>query len=219
MTIVSIDVVIPAKDAAAFLPECLGSVAAQSHVPRQVIVVDDSSSDDTARLAASLGAVVLPSTRPGAGAARNLGARSSTADLVAFLDADDLMAPGRLEADGAALAAAPGAIGVVGRSRRFEDAAEGRRLGPAEAGLLAGAATLRRLDFVESGGFDEAHQAAEFIDFVGRRRADGAQLVTAEHLAFLRRVHGANTTRDELRFAAGLLAVAREAAARQRERP
>ena len=219
MTDYSIDVVIPAKDAAAFLPECLESVAAQSQRSRQVIVVDDSSSDDTADLAASLGAAVLSSTRPGAGAARNLGARSSTADLVAFLDADDLMAPGRLAADSAALATEPAAFAVVGRSQRFMDAAAGRRFGPAESGLVAGAATFRRLDFIECGGFDEVLQAAEFIDFVGRRRADGAQLVTAEHLAILRRVHGANTTRDEQRFAAGLLAVAREAAARQRERP
>jgi len=93
---VKISVVIPAYNAAHFLPRCLASVFSQTLQPEEVIVVDDGSTDDTAAVATRLGARVVGRTNGGLSAARNTGVRSSAGDWVALLDADDLWAPEKL---------------------------------------------------------------------------------------------------------------------------
>lgn len=93
----SVDVVIPAHDAAAYLQVTLDSLQQQTLRPRQVIVVDDGSKDDTAGIAERHGAVCIRQAQAGPGAARNRGVAAATADYVAFLDADDWYALDKLE--------------------------------------------------------------------------------------------------------------------------
>lgn len=92
-----IGVVIPAYNAARFLPRCLESVRAQTLQPDEVIVVDDGSTDGTAALAAELGAKVVRRENGGLSAARNTGIQSTSCEWIALLDADDLWAPEKLE--------------------------------------------------------------------------------------------------------------------------
>ncbi len=94
---ITISVVIPAYNAARFLPRCLGSVFAQTLKPLEVIVVDDGSTDDTTTIAASLGATILRRCNGGVSAARNTGIGGATGEWIALLDADDLWAPTKLE--------------------------------------------------------------------------------------------------------------------------
>jgi glycosyltransferase involved in cell wall biosynthesis len=92
-----ISVVIPAYNAAAFLPRCLESVFAQTLKPKEVIVVDDGSADKTAALATELGARVISRRNGGLSAARNTGIQNASSDWIALLDADDMWAPTKLE--------------------------------------------------------------------------------------------------------------------------
>jgi glycosyltransferase involved in cell wall biosynthesis len=92
-----ISVVIPAYNAAAFLPRCLKSAFAQTLKPEEVIVVDDGSSDNTATLAAELGATVVSRPNGGLSAARNTGIQNASHDWIALLDADDMWEPEKLE--------------------------------------------------------------------------------------------------------------------------
>jgi glycosyltransferase involved in cell wall biosynthesis len=92
-----ISVVIPAYNAARFMPRCLASVVAQTLKPYEIIVVDDGSTDSTAALAAELGAKVISQPNGGLSAARNTGIRNASGEWIALLDADDLWAPEKLE--------------------------------------------------------------------------------------------------------------------------
>jgi glycosyltransferase involved in cell wall biosynthesis len=94
---IKITVVIPAYNAARFLPRCLESVFAQTLKPDEVIVVDDGSTDNTAALAAELGARILRRSNSGSAAARNAGIANASAEWVALLDADDCWVPEKLE--------------------------------------------------------------------------------------------------------------------------
>jgi glycosyltransferase involved in cell wall biosynthesis len=101
-----VSVVIPAYNAAAFLAETLASVFAQTLAPSEIIVVDDGSTDDTARVARELGATVISRPNGGISAARNTGVHAARGEYIALLDADDLWVPEKLEVQLAALSAA-----------------------------------------------------------------------------------------------------------------
>lgn len=93
-------VIIPAFNAAATLRQAVDSVLAQTYAPREIIVIDDGSTDATAEVAAGYGARIrlISQRNSGVSAARNAGARAAIADWVCFLDADDWYYPDRLAA-------------------------------------------------------------------------------------------------------------------------
>jgi glycosyltransferase involved in cell wall biosynthesis len=91
-------VVIPAYNAGQFIGEALDSVSAQTARPSEVIVVDDGSTDRTAAVARSRGVTLLTQPNRGVAAARNLAIRATGQHWIAFLDADDVWEPGKLEA-------------------------------------------------------------------------------------------------------------------------
>ena len=63
----------------------------------EVIVVDNASTDNTAKIARSLGARIVHENLPGIGRARNAGARASKGIFIIFLDADTLVSDNLLE--------------------------------------------------------------------------------------------------------------------------
>jgi glycosyltransferase involved in cell wall biosynthesis len=93
-----VSVVIPCFNQAHFLHEAIESVAAQSYLLHEIIVVDDGSTDNTATVAASYPRVRCVRQRnQGLAAARNTGFLESTGEFLVFLDADDLLLPEALE--------------------------------------------------------------------------------------------------------------------------
>ena len=91
-----VSVIIPAYNAAAFIEDALKSVVQQSAPVSEIVVIDDGSSDDTASIA-ELYATVVRGPHSGVSAARNVGIRMVTQPWVAFLDADDLWSPSKIE--------------------------------------------------------------------------------------------------------------------------
>lgn len=91
-------IVVPVRDAAELLAECLEPIRCQLGERDALIVVDDASHDDTAARAERLGARVI--RRPGAGgpyAARNDGWRVAAQPYILFTDARCVVRPGWLE--------------------------------------------------------------------------------------------------------------------------
>jgi len=100
LSLKTVSVVIPAYNASNTIQQAIATARAQTLRPTQIVVVDDCSKDDTIQKAEAVAApdllVVRSPKNGGGGAARNLGIDHSTADVVAFLDADDLWAPNKL---------------------------------------------------------------------------------------------------------------------------
>jgi glycosyltransferase involved in cell wall biosynthesis len=209
-----IAVIIPVRDGRRYLPQAIVSAQTQEPRPAEVIVVDDGSTDGSGEVARALGARVVRQGALGPGAARNLGVESALSDVVAFLDADDRMVPGRLAAQSASLASDETIDGVFGLMRRFSE--ESGVYGQPEQCLLPSAFLTRRAAFRESGGFDPTLPAGEFIDWMVRCRERGWRFHVVEAVVAERRVHADNLTRDKERLRAGYLAVARSAVDRRR---
>ena len=97
-----VSVVIPAYNAEQYIGETLASVRSQTYSALEIIVIDDGSTDGTGRVVAEHAAEdprirLLRQSNAGVAAARNLGWHSATADLIAFVDADDLWAPTKIQ--------------------------------------------------------------------------------------------------------------------------
>ncbi len=111
-----LSVVIPTYNRAALLPAAVES-ARRAGSDLEIMVVDDASTDDTREVCRRLAGIryIRSSRNAGLAAARNTGILASSAELVAFLDDDDLRLPGSLDSQITALKAAPGAAFCYGR--------------------------------------------------------------------------------------------------------
>lgn len=194
-------VVIPAHNAAQFLPLTLQSLQQQTQPPVEVVVVDDGSTDATAAVAAQHGAKVVQQAQRGPAAARNRGVQATTAPLIAFLDADDWFAPAKLGRQVARLCDL-GAMAVCSDAWMVEGdsvvrSKNERRVVPTvltfekllqENPVICSTMLLRRQAFDQAGPFDEDPDliATEDYDLWLRlaRREPIAYL--AEPLAFYR---------------------------------
>lgn len=110
-----VSVVMPAYNAERFIASAIESALDQQSVAVEVIVIDDGSVDGTGAIVRSFGERVtaLSQLNQGPAIARNLGIATAQADVVAFLDADDLWLPTRLARCLGALAAKPELSGVT----------------------------------------------------------------------------------------------------------
>jgi glycosyltransferase involved in cell wall biosynthesis len=203
-----VSVVIPAYNAGRFIAQAIRSVLSQTRPPREVIVVDDGSTDDTAAVVKAFGSRVRYFHQSNArqAAARNSGVRRAGAEVLAFLDADDVWRPDKLERQLTILEARAD-VGLVSCSLREIDA-HGRpgRLHTAKTRgrcfreVLLGADTtasgstcvVRRSVFHAVGGFGENLSPCEDTDFLWRAAALTNLECIEEPLVFYR-IHGENS--------------------------
>jgi glycosyltransferase involved in cell wall biosynthesis len=118
-----VSVVIPAFNAERWLGATIASVRAQTHRPLEVIAVNDGSTDGTAALLDSQAGPdlrVLSQANRGQAAALNAGLAAARGDFIQYLDADDLLAPRKLELQLERLAA-PGTAIASCEWGRFRD--------------------------------------------------------------------------------------------------
>lgn len=95
-----ISVVIPLYNKAAYVQRAVESVLMQGEAVKEIIVVDDGSTDDGAarvQAMANLKVRLIRQENAGPSAARNRGIAESSCELVAFLDADDVYRPGFMQ--------------------------------------------------------------------------------------------------------------------------
>lgn len=95
-----VSILIPCYNAGQWLAETLESALAQTWQNKEIILVDDGSTDNSLEVAKqfeSRGVKVIPQQNKGAGAARNRALSQAEGDFLQYLDADDLLAPDKIE--------------------------------------------------------------------------------------------------------------------------
>ena len=110
-----VSVVIPAYNAMSYLPETVGSVSRQTFSDFEVLIVDDGSSDQIVQWASQVTdprVKLISQQNQGVSAARNTGIVQAQGQYIAFIDADDLWEPTKLEKQVRCLEDNP-AVGLV----------------------------------------------------------------------------------------------------------
>jgi SAM-dependent methyltransferase len=171
-----VSIVVVCYNQAHYLAEAIDSAIAQRYPSVEILVIDDGSTDDTAKVAAGYAAVRYVHQRNrGLAAARNTGLRMSSGQYIVFLDADDKLLPDAVQAGIDCFREFPDSAFVSGRYRNiFSDGSPAPTDAPQEVGsdhyghLLEGnyigmhATVLYRRETIEAaGGFSESLRACE----------------------------------------------------------
>lgn len=177
---ITVSVIIPAYNAERFIRQTLDSVKNQTFRDFEVLVVDDGSTDETAKIVESYSDPVfcLRKTNGGVSSARNYGIEKARGKYIAFLDADDVWMPEKLEKQVALLESNPdvglcytAAIVVDENSnekgrieaKKYDDATEGLLL---NMNILILSSSFVRKDIVlQTGGFDSEFSTCADKDY------------------------------------------------------
>ncbi len=192
---ISISVIIPARDAAETIEPCLRAALDQLNLPaeHEVILVDDGSVDETARIGERLGVRVIRQENAGPAAARNAGAAAARGEILAFTDADCQPSPEWLSHltrpfRDAAVVGVKGAYltrqtGLIPRFVQQEYSFKYRRMAAQEQidFIDTYSAAYRRDVFQANGGFDSAFAvpSVEDQEFSFRLARKGYRMVFA----------------------------------------
>jgi glycosyltransferase involved in cell wall biosynthesis len=217
----TVDVIIPAYNAARYLPAAIESVIAQTCTAWRIILVDDGSVDNTRDIASGYASILQDKLtyiwQPNAGlpAARNAAIRCGSAELLALLDADDIWLPTRLEhslkafAHSAQVGLAYGFISRIDADGRVIDTCSAKqkhgegRIAPyiyrRSVDLPCPTITFRRACLEKAGYFDENLHASEDRD-LWLRIAQHYEVRLVPHVIACYRISPHAMTRDPERM-------------------
>ena len=195
----SVSVIIPVYNAEPWLAASIESVLDQSRPPRQVIVVDDGSTDQSATIAQRYLPHVELVQQPNAGCAhaRNRGVALATGDYLAFLDADDYWVSEKLALQLAAFAQNPALEAVLGQIKQTctITTAQPDAVGfgiDAQDGYNLNTILIRRQAFHRIGAFDPTIPLTNAVEWLWRARRLGLVSQMLPETVAWRRIHGAN---------------------------
>lgn len=209
---IQVSVIIPAYNGDRYLAEAIDSVLAQTDSNYEIIVVDDGSTDDTARVVRQYGDRLkyFHQKNQGVAASRNLGLAAARGNYIAFLDQDDFFLPHKL-ATQFALLEENSALGMVNSGWEIVDEAGSARSAVrpwqqipqlTSANLIIwkpvflGAMLFRRSWLERTGGFDTSLSQTPDVDLVMRLAMLGCPAVWVEQTTVKYRQHDANASKN-----------------------
>ncbi|MBR5175505.1 MAG: glycosyltransferase family 2 protein [Bacteroidales bacterium] len=192
-----VSIIIPVKNGVNYLREAIDSLNRQD-VPKEIIVVDDGSTDDTVALASSHGCTVI--SHPvckGQVAAKNTGLATAKGDYILFMDHDDVMREGALRALFSVIEADPEVSAVQAMVKDFISPEIGQMPGTFVRpepyyGLFTGAILIRRSVFDVIGPFSESRKTGEIIEWSTKMDANGFIIKKLDMVSTDRRIHNSN---------------------------
>jgi len=218
-----VSVVVPLYNHVRYIGEAVASVLAQGPILREIVVIDDGSTDDSARVMQALAETdsrirFRSQANQGAHATLNAALAETTGELVAILNSDDAYLPGRLDALADRLDEQPEA-GIAASRLVFMDGAgqpccnewhdrawafhrDGAEMGVA---LVNGNLLMTTSNFVfrrglldDIGPFADLRYAHD-LDFALRALASGKRIAVLDDALLRYRVHAGNTIAEDHR--------------------
>lgn len=206
-----VSIIIPCYNGEASIAEAVASALTQSYTPREVIVIDDGSTDASARISRSFGSAIKWRVGPhrGGAAVRNEGLFLAQGEFVQFLDADDILLPAKLENDvdrlvlcGADVCLS--AFEVVDRPENTVAGPKGAPVGdPFEWILTADVRIVplyRRTTLAAIGGFDSDLSCCQDYDLNMRLALRSPKYVFSEYVGYRVRRRSGSVSSDEVRL-------------------
>jgi glycosyltransferase involved in cell wall biosynthesis len=180
----SVAVIIPTYNRATLLAEAIESLLTQTHLPDEIIIIDDGSTDNTQAVLNkySSSIQVITQANQGRSSARNAGLKAVRSDLVTMLDSDDILLPASIEKrwklfkDDPALNIVYSDVALADRQGTIKGVFSGEKPQPRPSGMIFSilaqdnflpihAVMFRRACLEQTGLFDVTLHAMEDYDF------------------------------------------------------
>lgn len=205
-----VSLIIPVWNGENYLAEAIESALQQDYPNKEVIVVDDGSTDGTQNVIETFKSRILSlkQKNKGLGASRNTGIRASQGEYLAFLDHDDLWERTKISAQMKAMdefgSLDPLIFSEVKQficPRLSEE--ERKKISVNESnlpGYFAGTLLISRSRFEQIGFFLEEKLLGEFVDWYLRATEKNIPMITLNEITLYRRVHQHNMGRQKEQY-------------------
>ena len=217
---VKISAIVPAYNGDRYLAQAIDSILQQTYRDYEIIVVDDGSTDNTAKVAQQYGDRLryLRQRNQGVAASRNLGLAAALGEYIAFLDQDDVLLPDKF-AQQVELLDRDRDLGIVnsgwqicqhdeqnqGSSVTLAAVQPWQQIPELNAANLIiwkpvflGAMLFRRVWLERAGGFNTTLEQTPDVDLVMRLAKMGCPAAWVEQITVKYRQHEGNASRNSL---------------------
>ena len=193
-----ISAIIPVYNGEKYLAEAIESVLAQSYRPLELIIVDDGSTDGSATIARSYKeAHYICQSNMGVAAARNTGLASAGGEFIAFLDADDMWHPQKIQIQIEYLQKHPSIMYTLSKINNFVE--PGCNIHPEKLQSILkneqinlASLVSHKAVFDQIGGFNPLYHVGEDFDWITRTKDAGIPMVILPEVLLQRRIHNSN---------------------------
>lgn len=225
---VPVSVIIPILNGSRWIDEALSSVAAQTYMPSEIIVIDGGSSDNSEGIVKEFNSrPSTPDTRfilqdqVGASSKRNAGAEIAKGDYLSFLDADDVWPEERTECLLGPFLENHNLECVSGKMQQFisSTTSVGSRkiLGDPTPTRLPSTSLIKRSAFEKVGKFNTLLDRGETIEWWSRAVDSGLKMASIDCTTLLRRIHSDNLGRTRPNPGGDYLKMLHQVLTRRRE--
>jgi len=202
MTNPLVTIIMPAWNRARYIREALDSLLEDTWSPKEIIVVDDGSTDETAAIVNSFPQVrYIYQEHQGVSVARNTALENATGEYVTFLDSDDIWVPGRIAFSINFFEDNPELDYILAKQELFLEKGcvvpEGfrpSRFGNPEQSEGTPVLMARRACFDRIGKFNPLFRKCEDLEWVARASDEGLKMARIPLVAVKVRIHDRNTT-------------------------
>jgi glycosyltransferase involved in cell wall biosynthesis len=222
-----VSVVMAVKNGERYLAQAIESVLAQTYQAFEIILVDDSSNDDTEKIARSYSQVryLRQAANHGIAIARNIGIEMARGELMAFLSHDDLWLQGKLSKQVDCFVHDPELQYTLTWFRYFLEPGcpvppgfNPELLGRSLIGRIPETVVARRQLFDQIGNFNNDFYFANDVDWFARAKDHAAPMTIVPEVLLLKRLHDANVTYNS-KANGELLGLLKQSIQRQRLHP
>lgn len=193
-----VSAIIPVYNTEKYLGDAIESVLAQSYRPLELMVVDDGSTDGSAAIVRNYKDVrYIYQSHQGVAAARNTGLAASGGAFIAFLDADDMWDPRKLQIQVEYLLEHPSIMYTISKISNFSE--PGLNIDPQTLQSILkneqinlASIVARKKIFDQIGAFNPGYMVGEDFEWITRAKDAGIPMVILPEVLLQRRIHNSN---------------------------